>query len=108
MASVATTDKLIAEEPEVAAAAIRAIRRAHCMLRKDVSGATQVAAKRFPEREAELTLELIRRDLPYYDLAISREFVGKMNRFTRELGLILGEPSYEHVVAIQFSFLWTQ
>jgi NitT/TauT family transport system substrate-binding protein len=108
MASVATTDQLIREEPGVAAAAIRAIKRVHRMLHEDVGLATQVAAKRFPKRETELIAELIRRDLPYYDLTISPDFVRGMSRFTRDLGLTGGEPSYEDVVATRFSSLWTK
>ena len=50
--------------------------------------------------EAELITELIRRDLPYYDAAISPEFVAGMNRFARDLGILSGDVPYEKVVAM--------
>ncbi len=107
MASIATTDALIEQQPEVAAAAVRAVVRAQEMLRADTSLATQVAAKLFPERETALIERLIVRDLPYYDASISPDFVAGMNRFGREIGILTGDPAYEDVVATQFSTLWT-
>src|SRR5207245_576746 len=67
MASIATTDQLIARAPETAAAAIRAIVKTQAALRQNVARATEVGRKLFPPSEAELIAELIRRDLPYYD-----------------------------------------
>ena len=68
MASIATTDALIARSPETAAG--RGARH-----RQDAGGAEgrrrarrrEVGRKLFPPSEAELIAELIRRDLPYYD-----------------------------------------
>jgi hypothetical protein len=99
MASIATTERLIRSSPEVAAAAVRAIRRTHAALKQDVSLATQVGKKLFPPSEAELIAELIRRDLPYYDTTISREFVTGMNAFSRDLGILDRDVPYEQVVA---------
>jgi ABC-type nitrate/sulfonate/bicarbonate transport system substrate-binding protein len=99
MASIATTERLIKSSPEVAAAAIRAIRKTHAALKQDVSLATKVGQKLFPPSEAELIAELIRRDLPYYDTAISREFVTGMNAFARDLGILDRDVAYEQVVA---------
>jgi NitT/TauT family transport system substrate-binding protein len=107
MASVATTDALIAREPETAAAAIRAIVKTHAALRKDVGLATEVGRKLFPPAEAELIGELIRRDLPYYDASISRDFVAGMNQFARDVGILKGQGPYESVVAARFSDLWS-
>src|SRR5579871_1147196 len=61
MASIAATDRLIAEKPEAAAAAVRAIVRTHEALKDDLSLATEVGRKLFPPAEAELIAELIRR-----------------------------------------------
>src|SRR5262244_991800 len=94
MASIATTDRLIAGAPETAAAAIRAIVKTQAALRQNVAGATEVGRKLFPPSEAELIAELIRRDLPYYDTTISREFVAGMNRFARDLGILSGDVPY--------------
>jgi NitT/TauT family transport system substrate-binding protein len=106
MASVATTDALIAREPETAAAAIRAIVKTHAALRKNVELATEVGRKLFPPSEAALVGELIRRDLPYYDASISRDFVAGMNQFARDVGILKGQGPYESVVAARFSDLW--
>jgi NitT/TauT family transport system substrate-binding protein len=106
MASVATTDALIAREPETAAAAIRAIVKTHAALRKNVELATEVGRKLFPPSEAALVGELIRRDLPYYDASISRDFVAGMNQFARDVGILRGQGPYESVVAARFSDLW--
>ena len=75
---------------------------------------TQAALKADPERAADgraqivpgpsaaaLIAELVRRDLPYYDAAISRDFVAGMNAFARDLGIPRGEVPYETVVAAQ-------
>lgn len=106
MASVATSDALIARAPNTAAAVVRAIVRAQAALRHDVTLATQVGRKLFPPAEAELIAELIRRDLPYYDATITPAFVDGMNGFARDLGLLQGPVPYERVVAAQFASLW--
>jgi hypothetical protein len=49
---------------------------------------------------------LIRRDLPYYDPTVSREFVMGMTEFQQQMGLIDREVAYEDVVATQFSQYW--
>jgi ABC-type nitrate/sulfonate/bicarbonate transport system substrate-binding protein len=106
MASIATTDRLIARSPELAAAAVRAIVKTQAALKKDVSLATGIGRKLFPPEEAELIAALIRRDLPYYDAKITPEFVAGMNRFARDIGILTGEAPYERVVAMQFAQLW--
>jgi ABC-type nitrate/sulfonate/bicarbonate transport system substrate-binding protein len=106
MASIATTDKLIAEKPDVAAAAVRALVRTQQALKKDPSLATDIGKKLFPPSEAELIAELIRRDGPYYDPTISREFVAGMCQFCRDVGILKGQPPYEQVVAAQVATEW--
>jgi NitT/TauT family transport system substrate-binding protein len=106
MASIATTDRLIARSPELAAAAVRAIVKTQAALKQDVSLATGIGHKLFPPVEAELIAELIRRDLPYYGAKITPEFVAGMNRFARDIGILRGEAPYERVVAAQFAQLW--
>lgn len=107
-AALVATEERIREEAETAAAAIRAVRKAHKALRENVSRATEVGMKRFPPSEAELIAELIRRDLPYYDPTISEETVSNMNRFAGDIGLLSGPVPYEQVVATQFSDLWNE
>ncbi|HEY7299185.1 MAG TPA: ABC transporter substrate-binding protein [Xanthobacteraceae bacterium] len=99
MAALATTDRLIERSPEVALAAIRAIKNTHAALKQDVALATEVGRKLFPPAQAELIAGLIRRDLPYYDTAVSREFVAGMNCFARDVGILDSNVAYEQVVA---------
>ncbi len=105
-ATIATTDTLIARAPEQAAAAVRAIVKTQRALKADVSRAAQVGNKLFPPSEAGLIAELIRRDLPYYDAALSPAFVAGMTAFARGQGILEGDAPYERVVATQFAGLW--
>jgi ABC-type nitrate/sulfonate/bicarbonate transport system substrate-binding protein len=106
MASIATTDRLIERSAQTAAAAVRAMVKAQVALKENVARATEIGRKLFPPSEAELIAELIRRDLPYYDPSISRDFVAGMNQFSGDVGILAGEVPYEGVVATQFSHLW--
>jgi ABC-type nitrate/sulfonate/bicarbonate transport system substrate-binding protein len=106
MASIACSDRLIERSPETAAAAIRAMVKTHAALKQNVALATEIGRKLFPPSEAELIAELIRRDLPYYDASISKDFVAGMNQFSRDIGNLKGDVPYESVVATQFSHLW--
>jgi NitT/TauT family transport system substrate-binding protein len=105
-AALVATDKTIKDKPETAAAAIRALRKAHTALKQDVNRATEVGRKRFPPAEAEIIAELIRRDLPYYDAEITPDTVMNMNRFAQDIGLLTAPVPYDRVVATQFSELW--
>ncbi|MEW6645284.1 MAG: ABC transporter substrate-binding protein [Pseudomonadota bacterium] len=106
MASVATSDRLIAERPDAVAGAVRAIVEAQKALRADVSLATQVGHKLFPTAEAELIATLVERDLPYYSARISEKFVSDMNAFARDIGILRGDPAYTDIVAARFAPLW--
>ena len=68
--------------------------------------AAEVGRKLFPPSAAALIPELIRRDLPFYDAAISKEFVAGMNQFARDVGILHGEVPYDGVVATRFAQLW--
>ncbi|MCZ6895759.1 MAG: ABC transporter substrate-binding protein [Gammaproteobacteria bacterium] len=106
MPALITTDRLIEENPDAAAAAVRALVKTHRALKDDVSLATTVGRKLFPAEEAELIADVVERDLPYYDAAISREFVSGMSQFSQDVGLVKAPLDYEQVVATQFSELW--
>ena len=95
------TDVLIERAPDTATAAVRAIANTHAALKRDVSLATAVGRKLFPPSQAELIAELIRRDLPYYDTTISRDFVAAMNQFARDVGILSADVAYEKIVAHQ-------
>ena len=107
MASLAATDRLIAQSPEAATAAVRAIVNTHTVFKADPGRSTEVGRKLFPPAEAELIADLIRRDLPFYDACIAPESVAGMNRFARAAGILKTDPPYDRVVASQFRGLWT-
>jgi NitT/TauT family transport system substrate-binding protein len=100
MASIATSDRLIEGSPTAAPAIVRAIAETHAALKKDVTLAARIGRKLFPPAEAELIVELIRRDLPYYDTTISRDFVAGVNRFAQDVGILSGDVPYEKIVAM--------
>jgi NitT/TauT family transport system substrate-binding protein len=106
MASLAATDRLIDGSPATAAAAIRAIVKTQAALKEDPARAAEVGRKLFPPAEAALIAELIRRDLPFYDAAISPDFVSGMNQFARDIGILHGEIPHDKVVAARFAALW--
>jgi len=106
MASLAATDALIERSPEIAAAAVRAIVRTQKALRANVALAQKVGQKLFPANEAALIVDIIKRDLPYYDASISPESVDEMIRFSRGVRILNGHPDYEDVVAVCFCDLW--
>jgi len=106
MASLAAVDALIERSPEIAAAAVRAIVRTQKALRANVALAQKVGQKLFPANEAALIVDIIKRDLPYYDASISPESVDEMIRFSRGVRILNGHPDYEDVVAVRFCDLW--
>ena len=106
MASVVASDGLIAAAPDTAAAAVRAIVKTHEALKANVDLAGDIGRRLFPEAEASLIVNLIRRDLPYYDATISRAAVDRMVRFSGAAGILKRQPNYEEVVATSFAPLW--
>ena len=106
MASVATTERNIEKDGKLAEATVRAIVRTHEILKGDPDRASEVGAKLFPKSEATLIATLIRRDTPYYDASISEATVCEMNAFCRDIGILVGAPSYGDVVATGLQSLW--
>lgn len=106
-ASLAASDRLIAQSPDVAEAAVRAIGKTQAALKADVSLAAEVGRRLFPDTQAALITELIRRDLPYYDARITPQSVNGLNAFARDLGLLHADVAYQDVVAMQFSAAWS-
>ena len=92
------TQKMIKEKPDAARAALRAVKAAQDALRENPERATEVGKRLFPRTEAGLIAELIRRDAPYYDPAISEKSVAAMNRFARDIGILSKPVPYESVV----------
>jgi len=108
MPALITSQKMIDEQPDACAAAVRALVKTHKALKEDISLATKVGEKLFPATEAGLIAQVVERDLPYYTAAISEEFVQGMAAFQRAVGLIEGEVSYEQAVATEFSQYWEE
>jgi ABC-type nitrate/sulfonate/bicarbonate transport system substrate-binding protein len=108
MPALITSERLINDEPEVCAAAVRALVKTQKALKEDVSLATKVGRKRFPAEEAELIADIVQRDLPFYNAAITPDFVAGMSKFSQAMGLIDAPVTFENAVATQFSELWTQ
>jgi ABC-type nitrate/sulfonate/bicarbonate transport system substrate-binding protein len=106
--ALVTTDARIEREPGTVAAALRAVVNAQEALREEPARATEVGRRLFPALEAGLIAELIERDVPYYDPAISEESVASLNRFAQAVGLLSGPVPYDRVVATGFSHLWRQ
>jgi NitT/TauT family transport system substrate-binding protein len=107
MPALITSDALIAKNPDAVAAAVRALVKTQQALKADVTLATKVGKKYFPEAEADLIADVVERDLPFYDASISPEFVKGMVEFQRNMSLIDHDVAYEDVVATQFSKYWT-
>jgi NitT/TauT family transport system substrate-binding protein len=102
MPTIATTDVMVAEAPAVAAKVIRAVERTQAALKSDVTLAASVGARLFPPREAALITGVVGRDLPYYQATISEASVHSMNQFSRDVGLLRGDPAYADIVAGPF------
>jgi NitT/TauT family transport system substrate-binding protein len=107
MASVALTDDFLASHPQAAAAAVRAIVQAQRALKADVSLAGKVGRALFPPAEADMIVELVRRDLPFYDAAITPAFVSAMSTFSRDVGILKTPVTYADVVAPGMAELWS-
>jgi len=105
-AALAASDRLIAERPETAAAAVRAIVATHRALAAEPARATEVGRTRFPPEEAALIAELVQRDVPYYSAAIAPATVASLNRFARRMGILQHDVPFEAVVAAQFAPIW--
>jgi ABC-type nitrate/sulfonate/bicarbonate transport system substrate-binding protein len=107
--SVATTDRLIADKPDVAEAVIRTIVRTQQALKADPSLAVKVGQMLFQPFEAGLIGRIIQRDLPYYSPVLSKRFVACMNRYAHDVGLLAtSDTPYESVVATRFAALWAK
>lgn len=106
MPVLATTQSLLERSPVVAAAALRALVATQNALKQNVALATEVGRKRFPPREAALIADVVQRDLPFYDPAISEASIASVNAFARQVGVLRGEMVYEKIVATELGGLW--
>ncbi len=107
-AALTTTERLIAEHPQAAAGAVRAIVKTQKALKADPSLATGIAERLFPPEETPLIAGLIARDAPFYDATISPEAIDGLNKFAQASGLIAEPVPYDRLVASQFRSLWNE
>src|SRR5262249_26122754 len=105
-AALTTTERLIDEQPQIAAGAVRAIVKAQKALNHDPSLAAAIGERLFPPEEAPLIGTLIERDAPFYDATISFEAIDGLNKFATAAGLISETVPYDRLVATQFRQLW--
>jgi ABC-type nitrate/sulfonate/bicarbonate transport system substrate-binding protein len=105
-AALTTTERLIEERPEVAAGAVRAIVKTQKALKADPSLATSIGERLFAPEAAALIADLVARDAPFYDAAISTEAVDGINTFAVANGLLKEPLPYDRLVASQFRELW--
>jgi ABC-type nitrate/sulfonate/bicarbonate transport system substrate-binding protein len=106
-AALTMTDALINKEPEVAAAAVRAIVATQKVLKADPSQARKVGDELFPGEEAEMIPVLVGRDAPFYDATITPEAVVGLNKFALANGLLANPLAYEAIVAIGLKGNWS-
>ena len=100
------SDRLIAEEPDAAAGAIRAVVKTQQAL-KAIPPSRRRSVALFPPLEAELIAELIdaRRSVLRAD-DHPEDKVLRMTQFAQAIGRFRRPVPYEQVVATQFSHLW--
>ena len=98
-AAIATTDRVIAAHPGIAAAVRRAVAATQMALRQDIGLATKVGRALFPPMQAGLIAELVARDQPFYDIAITEASIVAMTQFARDVGVLDTELTYAQVVA---------
>jgi ABC-type nitrate/sulfonate/bicarbonate transport system substrate-binding protein len=107
-AALTTTERLVIEQPDIAAGAVRAVVKAQKALKADPSCATSIGERLFRSEEASLIADLIARDAPFYDATISPEAVDGLNTFAKASGLITAPVPYDRLVATQFRQLWNR
>lgn len=100
------TDTFLAEQPEQAAAAVRAVVRAQETLRADPELATSLGERLYPPMEASLIATLVERDGPFYRPQIDEDDVAGLSRLGQRAGLIHDPLEYSDVVATELAPLW--
>ena len=105
-AAFVTTQKTIEQQPAIVAGAVRALVGAQQALKREPAARRRRRSGCSPRPRRGLSRELIGRDAPYYDAAISTQSVDALNRFARDLGILTEEVPYDQVVATGFRHLW--
>jgi ABC-type nitrate/sulfonate/bicarbonate transport system substrate-binding protein len=105
-AALAVTEALIEKEPQVAAAAVRAIVSTQKALKADPTLAKIVGDQLFPGDEADMIPILVARDAPFYDATITSEAIEGLNKFAVANGLLNQRLAYDQIAAVQFKDIW--
>lgn len=104
-AALVGSSPIVSRHPDLARSAIEAVSDAQYQLRADPDKARAAAAKHFPDFELEHISSLIAADSSFYSAAISKEQFRALNEFAGSIGLAVGAPSYDAVVA---SEIWAE
>jgi NitT/TauT family transport system substrate-binding protein len=104
--ALTTTADLIARDPELVTAVVRAVVATQKALREDPARAAEVGRRRFPAEEAGLITSLVERDRVFYDASVTEEMVAAMTGFARDIGLLQRAVPYADLVATRFRPLW--
>jgi NitT/TauT family transport system substrate-binding protein len=105
--ALVASERLVAERPDDAAAAVRAVVKTQQALRADPSLAAEAARRIFPPEETELIGALVARDAPFFDPTVSPDTIDGACRFAQSIGQLTAPLPYEQIVATQFQHLWT-
>ena len=105
-AALTVTESLIEKEPEVVAAAVRAVVATQKALKAEPMLAKKVGDELFPGDEADMIPVLVGRDAAFYDATITPETVDGLNRFAMANGLLDRPLAYEQIAAVQFKEIW--
>jgi NitT/TauT family transport system substrate-binding protein len=106
-AALTTSDHVIARDPEIAAASVRAIAATQRALRADPSLAAEVGKRLFPPKEASVIADIIARDAAFYEPEITPQAIAGLNAFAQAAGLLQQPVGYDDLVATQFKPLRT-
>jgi NitT/TauT family transport system substrate-binding protein len=105
--ALVASERLVAERPDAAAAAVRAVVKTQQALRAEPSLAAEAARRIFPPEETELIGALVARDAPFFDATVSPGAIEGACRFAQSIGQLTAPLPYEQIVATQFRHLWT-
>lgn len=106
LSALMTSDRAIARDPDMVAAALRAVVKAQRALASDPMLAAKVGERLFPAKEAATIADIVARDAAFYEPQISVEAVTGLNAFAQNAGLLKEPVAYDDLVATQFQKLW--
>jgi len=108
MPVLVTSNALLERDPQLVAGGMRAVLTAQRALKADVRLATTVGRALFPPAEAALIADVVARDLPYYDPAMSEMAIDGLSHFAQSAGLLRERVPYADIVAMSLRHLWVE